>query len=154
LRKLDLQGQSSNNSVPVAPFIHTVAFIIRNYISTPTPTTMSDSTGNATTLTGFLILFHAAYSCLHFKSLLQDLDISVEDGFRTVPPLDVQLECLLGMLLVFVGQLLGPGRGTWQPCLTTARRPLAAPAYKTRDFDIYADKSRIVAALQTQTKGD
>jgi Membrane magnesium transporter len=115
----------------------------------------SSSTGTACTLTGFVLLLHAAYSCLHFKSLLQELDIEVDAGFggRTVPPLDVQVECLVALLIVFAGQLLGPGQGTWQPCLTTTsitgakRRPLAAPAYITRDFDIYADRSRVVAGL-------
>ena len=99
------------------------------------------------TLTGSLLLLHAAYSCLHFKSLLQELEIPFEagsGGTRSVPPPDVYVECALGLLVLFVGQLLGPGAGVWQPCVTggtTKRRPLAAPAYKSRDFDVYADRS-------------
>lgn len=106
----------------------------------------------ALTSLGALLLLHAAYSCLHFKSLLQELDISLDDAGsiiagRSIPPVDVYVECALGFLIVFVGQLLGPGKGNWQPCITTGkakRRPLAAPAFRTRDFDIYADRSMAV----------
>ncbi|CAB9499070.1 expressed unknown protein [Seminavis robusta] len=109
------------------------------------------------TLTGFVVLLHAAYSCLHFKSLLQELDISIDaaaEGGRSVPPADVWVECGIGLVIVFLGQLLGPGAGTWQPCLTTTgasgvkRRPLVAPAHISRDFDIYADRSKAVAAIK------
>ena len=114
---------------------------------------MSNSTANGVTLIGFIILLHAAYSCLHFKGLLQELDMELDGGLVRLPPLDVQVECLLALTIVFVGQLLGPGKGTWQPCLTTTsstgikRRPLAAPAFLSRDFDIYADRSQAVANL-------
>lgn len=99
------------------------------------------------TLTGSLLLLHAAYSCLHFKSLLQELEIPFESGAagsRQVPPPDVYVECAFGLVVLFVGQLLGPGAGAWQPCVTagtTKRRSLAAPAFKSRDFDVYADRS-------------
>ena len=127
------------------------------------------------TMTGTLLLLHAAYSCLHFKALLQELDISIDaddEGRRRVPPPDVIVECALGLVVMFVGQLLQSG-GAWQPCVTTSssssatasatgkssgiqRRPLAAPAYKTRDFDVYADRSAAVsfttAAATPKTK--
>jgi hypothetical protein len=103
----------------------------------------------STSLTSFgaVLLLHAAYSCLHYKSLLQELDINLDDvaaTTRSLPPSDVYVECALGLLVVFAGQLMGPGAGTWQPCVTTGktkRRPLAAPAFRTREFDIYQDRS-------------
>ena len=104
------------------------------------------------TVTGTVLLLHAAYSCLHFKALLQELDISIDDGSRRVPPPDVVVECALALVIVMVGQLLESG-GSWQPCITTRagekRRPLAAPAYQTRDFDVYADRA---AAIYRKSK--
>lgn len=102
------------------------------------------------TIAGTILLLHAAYSCLHFKALLQELDISLDDeddGSRRVPPPDVVVECALALVVVLVGQLLQSG-SAWQPCITTnageKRRPLAAPAFQTRDFDVYSDRAAAI----------
>ena len=120
--------------------------LAKHYLSTHFSFTMIST---SLTSAGALLLLHAAYSCLHYKSLLQELDISLDDisDKRSLPPYDVYVECALGLLVVFAGQLLGPGAGSWQPCITsgnTKRRPLAAPAFRTREFDIYADRSQAV----------
>ena len=124
------------------------------------------------TVLGTMLLLHAAYSCLHFKALLQELDIPLDDttnnntiGTR-IPPSDVVVECVLGLLMIFVGQLLESGGSPWQPCMTTTttsttttktsstrrRRPLAAPAFRTRDFDIYADRAAAIYHYNTNNK--
>jgi len=106
------------------------------------------------TVAGALLLLHAAYSCSHYKNMLLELDMDIDvDGSRRVPPPDVIIECGLGLLVLMFSQLfLGPGAGTWQPCIsggTTKRRPLAAAAFCTRDFDIYADRSKAVLAKKS-----
>lgn len=107
-------------------------------------------------VSGTVLLLHSAYSCLHYRSLLQGLEEAVS-GISTdilentgssgisVPPADVWIEALLGMILIFFAELIRPGSAL-QPVVTTAagRKPrqLAAPAYITRDFDIYNTRAR------------
>lgn len=89
--------------------------------------------------TGSLLLLHAAYSCLHYRSLLKELD-ELESSVHTVPPMDVYFEVLSGWILLFMAELIRDGSAL-QPVSRT-KMSLIAPAYITRDFDIYAGRAQ------------
>lgn len=76
---------------------------------------------------------HAAYSTLHFRSILQDLG----DVNEPIPPLDVYLELLLSFVVLLVGELMAIGSLQSADVFAPNRKPLAAPLYRTRKFDIY-----------------
>ena len=111
-------------------------------------------------------MLHSAYSCLHYRNLLQELDLAEDtssssqtdelgsattndtSSFRSIPPLDVYVEVLLAFGFLLAGQLVA--MGSLQPVEVASRnssssssyRPLSAPAYKTRDFDIYEHRGK------------
>jgi hypothetical protein len=92
-------------------------------------------------ITGSLLIVHAAYSCLHYRSLLTDLIESgqlLEIHDHPLPPADVWMEAILGFGIVFLGELIRPG-SSLHP-VTGRKQPLVAPAYRTRDFDIYTTR--------------
>ncbi|VEU35908.1 unnamed protein product [Pseudo-nitzschia multistriata] len=114
---------------------------------------------------GALLVVHAAYSCMHFRSLLQDLDLLAGAGAAAppdqkteeasavagaaaaamIPPPDVVFELALALCLLLAGELLG--MGPLQPIELSAggrRRPLVAPAHRTRDFDVYSNRSKML----------
>lgn len=113
----------------------------------------SSSTSFWSIIGGFL-LAHAAYSCLHFRSILADLDLdeydNVNDGVR-IPPVDVLVETGLGFLLLLMGELSTMGSLQSVDLVVSSsnnskkRKPLVAPAYRTRDFDIYRNRSKMMA---------
>ena len=76
---------------------------------------------------------HAAYSTLHFRSILQDLG----DVNEPIPPLDVYIELGLSFVLLLVGELMATGSLQSADVFAPNRKPLAAPLYRTRKFDIY-----------------
>jgi hypothetical protein len=86
-------------------------------------------------VTGAVLLLHAAYSCLHYRSLVGELGDEM-----TIPPRDVMGEAAAGFLLLLVGQLMGSGQMVTVSVGDT-RKSLAAPAYRTRDFDIYSNRA-------------
>ena len=85
------------------------------------------------TTVGVLLMAHAAYSTLHFRSILQDLG----DVNEPIPPLDVYVELVLSFVILFVGQLMATGSLQSADVFSPNRKPLAAPLYRTRKFDIY-----------------
>jgi hypothetical protein len=103
------------------------------------------SVSSLLTALGSVLILHAAYSCLHYRSILQDLDL--EESFQ-IPPADVYVEVGLAFVVLLVGELLGVG--SLQPVEVTIkanqqkRRPMVAPNFKTRDFDIYANRSKML----------
>jgi hypothetical protein len=127
--------------------------------------------------TGAILMLHAAYSCMHYRSILQDLDLvatssSGSDGQHQdetetsssssetmmIPPLDVYIEVVVAFLLILLGELYGIGSLQSVELVVSAenevvkRKSLVAPAYRTRDFDIYNNRSK--ALLHRVTKND
>ena len=122
--------------------------------------------------TGALLMLHAAYSCMHYRSILMDLDLldstttasssSVSETTAAsdtvaVPPMDVYIELALAFGLLLLGELLGMGPLQSVELLSTSssgisHKPLVAPAHKTRDFDIYSNRSKILLHRATAGK--
>ena len=100
------------------------------------------------TWVGSLLLLHGAYSCLHYRGILQDLDLE-GDPNHPIPPQDVKIEVLVAFIALLVGELLNAGK--FQPVevisskkSTATRKPLQAPTYRNRDFDIYANRTKVL----------
>ncbi|EEC45654.1 predicted protein [Phaeodactylum tricornutum CCAP 1055/1] len=94
--------------------------------------------------TGTVLLLHAAYSCLHYRSLLQELEDAVledADSTHRLPPVDVWIEAISGFLILLVSELMRAGSGL-HPISKTGGTRLMAPSYQTRDFDIYSTRSK------------
>jgi hypothetical protein len=94
---------------------------------------------------GGVLMLHSAYSCMHYRSLLQDMDL-IQEGSQNqypIPPMDVYIEVAVAFGLILLGELISVGK--LQPVdifASQERKPLMAPAYRTRDFDIYNNRSR------------
>mmetsp|Transcript_27006 Transcript_27006/g.29095 ORF Transcript_27006/g.29095 Transcript_27006/m.29095 type:complete len:135 (-) Transcript_27006:75-479(-) len=119
--------------------------------------------------TGAVLMLHAAYSCMHYRSMLQDLDLlsssdttttttnddtttttSVNDSSTTtmmIPPVDVYIEVALAFFLILAGVLMGTGllQSVELFNSNSKHKSLAAPAYRTRDFDIYTNRSKAMS---------
>ena len=95
---------------------------------------------------GSVLLLHAAYSCLHYRGLLQDFDLQES---VSIPPVDIYIEVGIAFASILIAELTSGG--SLQTVDVTGgnkkRRPLVAPAYRTREFDIYANRSK---ALNTK----
>lgn len=93
---------------------------------------------------GAIVMLHAACSCMHFRSILQDLDLQ-DDPTYSIPPMDVYAEVAVSFGMILLGELISIG--SLQPvdifASTTKRKPLVAPAYRTRDFDVYFNRSKV-----------
>ena len=99
---------------------------------------------------GGLLLCHAAYSCLHYRELLRDLQDAGYEGSNDsatavmIPPMDVWAEVAAAFFIILVAELnrsgssLRPARGAAKKKMT----PLAAPIYRTREFDIYTTRAK------------
>ena len=116
---------------------------------------------------GVLLMLHAAYSCMHYRSILQDLDLVLAStasdvgtdrdkdtpgevaGEATtvmIPPVDVYIEVVVAFAMIFFGELIGIGPlQSVELSNNDKRKPLAAPAYRTRDFDIYNNRSKALS---------
>eukprot|EP00536_Pseudo-nitzschia_multiseries_P007336 jgi/Psemu1/17713/gm1.17713_g len=121
---------------------------------------------------GALMIVHAAYSCMHYRSLLQDMDLlsdaaaavaaagdsttaessATAETRMMIPPLDVYVELALAFALLLVGELIGMGPLQSVELSGTERTPLAAPAHRTRDFDIYSNRSKILLYRATKAE--
>ena len=111
---------------------------------------------NLLTTVGCLFLLHAAFSCFHFRGLLEEFGVDLQQGGAAVPPLDVVVEAVVGWCMCLVGQLtaIGPLRSTSMS--GGKRTQLVAPSYITRDFDCYdhrdkAIRTKYVATVLTKT---
>jgi Membrane magnesium transporter len=113
----------------------------------------------ALTLSIVLIL-HAAFSLQHYRALMQDiLEDNVVDGVAMMThnnhhiaiPLDVWLELGLGYGVLVLSEL---SRGSMKPVLSKGKRPrpIVAPAFVTRDFDIYTTRGRGGGGVSLGTK--
>ena len=97
---------------------------------------------------GGILLCHAAYSCLHYRELLRDLEDAGYDneGPTAIPPADVWAEVAAGFFIILASELTRSG-SSLRPVSTrgaaaTKMTPLAAPPYRSRDFDIYTTRAR------------
>ena len=97
--------------------------------------------------TGALLMLHAAYSCMHYRSILQDLDLL---EIRAGTPSDVYAEVAVSFFLVLLGELIAMGPLQSVEVLTTTsggtekKQPLVAHPHKTRDFDVYSNRSKLL----------
>jgi hypothetical protein len=84
-----------------------------------------------TTCAGSVFILHSAYSCLHFRSLMQ--------GATLGPPPDVVIEVLLGFALCLIGASLyvGPLLPTRSSNSSSKDFELVAPPYRSRDFVLF-----------------
>jgi hypothetical protein len=97
---------------------------------------------------GSLLLLHAAYSCLIYRELVQELQLESGGAQEvTVPPLDVYVEVALGFVSLLLSEfireasLLRPIQ-SYQSSSSKNNTPLMAAVYMTREFDIYATRAR------------
>jgi hypothetical protein len=118
-----------------------------NTLESKTITNMSSASTILSSI-GVLTMLHAAYSCMHYRSMLQDLDLiqQQDDGSRSdypIPPLDVYVEVAVSFAMILLSELIkvGPFQSV---DISKNRKPLVAPAYITRDFDIYNNRSKVL----------
>jgi hypothetical protein len=96
-------------------------------------------------IVGSVLVLHAAYSCLHYRELVTDLEESGQippDLFASTPslPVDVVVELIFAFVLILGAELTRKGSGL-QPVTSQAKsKPLMAPCYVSRDFDIYTTR--------------
>lgn len=93
---------------------------------------------------GTLLMMHAAYSCLHYRNMLQDLDL---EGSYAIPPMDVYVEVAISFLVLLLGQLSAIGSFQSVEVFAKNHRPVVAPLYRTRDFDIYENRGKVIKSL-------
>jgi hypothetical protein len=125
------------------------------------PLKMTSLSGNSTLTTiGAMLILHSTYSCLHYRSLAIAADLPDTSS----PPLDVVVEVLLGFALCLAGQLMcGPfhrvrvyggallggiervKNGGGESGGSRSRREIIAPAYKTRDYDLFNTRVRALS---------
>ena len=104
--------------------------------------------------TGALLILHAAYSLQHYRALIQGIEESatgvsseVLDGDSNVyrvPPVDVWVEMLLAFSILLLSELTRTG-SSLQPVSNRGgvpQKPMMAPPFVTRDFDIYSSRRR------------
>ena len=112
---------------------------------------------------GIVAVFHSAYSCLHYRNILNDLDLDEQNTTLMIPPVDVIVEVLFGFCCLLLGELISMGSlqsvviGGTRNSSSSKHKPLIAPAYRTRDFDLYENRSQYynittTAATATATK--
>lgn len=96
---------------------------------------------------GASLMLHSAFSCLHYRNLVAELELgdNDNDGVTTIPPMDVVVECMAGFFLLLMTQVT-ISSSTLVPVTVSSssskkKRELVAPAYVTRDFDIYSNRA-------------
>jgi hypothetical protein len=97
-------------------------------------------------VTGVILMIHSAYNCMHYRSLLQDMDLLQYDNQYPIPPLDVYFEVAVSFVMILLGELLDMGKLQSVDVFSsqTTRKSLVAPPYRTRDFDIYNNRSVVL----------
>ena len=93
---------------------------------------------------GVALVFHSAFSALQYRSILLSA-VDIPDHLNPDrPPLDATVEVIAAFGLCLLGQLLSESfqgvRATTSSSKGGGRKSMSAtsaPAYKTRDFDLY-----------------
>mmetsp|Transcript_19306 Transcript_19306/g.27158 ORF Transcript_19306/g.27158 Transcript_19306/m.27158 type:complete len:113 (+) Transcript_19306:165-503(+) len=103
---------------------------------------------------GAIILLHSAYSCLHYRSILSSSTVDLpSDLYSSSPPQDVVVECIAGFVLCLLGQL--SQAGSLQVIRGEGRIEMQAPSFKTRDFDIFNTRAKVIStAKQSRTNAE
>lgn len=93
---------------------------------------------------GIVVLLHAAYSNLHYRSILSSstLDLLQYGINPTSPPIDVVLEVLIGFSLCLVATLIGSGPFT--KVTGDGRDQIKAPMHVSRDFDLFCTRAKFI----------
>lgn len=95
---------------------------------------------------GTILILHAAYSCLNYRSLLNELgeeDEAVTHSLYQLPPMDVWAEVLLGFVCLLFSELTRGGSALRPIDIIAGKsKPLMAPAYRTREFDVYTGRRK------------
>mmetsp|Transcript_23698 Transcript_23698/g.28467 ORF Transcript_23698/g.28467 Transcript_23698/m.28467 type:complete len:109 (+) Transcript_23698:188-514(+) len=102
------------------------------------------SSSTILTVLGGIFILHSAYSCLQYRSLIAEIDLMTTTSSATGLPIDVIAEIGLGFFFSLVGQLSGSGKLQDISGFTTSQS-LVAPAYQSRDFDIYTNRANALA---------
>eukprot|EP00804_Cyclotella_cryptica_P016496 CCRYP_004718-RA/>CCRYP_004718-RA protein AED:0.00 eAED:0.00 QI:106/-1/1/1/-1/1/1/315/116 len=98
---------------------------------------------------GTVLILHSTYSCLQYRSLAMAADLLD----TTSPPIDVVIEVFLGFLLCLMGQLMcGSFHEVRKSGLSLGsgvkRAEIVAPAYRTRDFDLFVTRARMFSVVR------
>lgn len=113
-----------------------------------TMTASSLSAKSAITTAGVLLILHATYSCLHYRSLA----IAADLADTASPPVDVVVEVFLGFALCLVGELMcGPFhevKMSGGPGGKRNRGEILAPSYRTRDFDLFTTRAKALSVAR------
>jgi hypothetical protein len=97
------------------------------------------------TTLGTVLILHSTYSCLQYRSLAIAADLPDTSS----PPLDVVVEVFLGFAFCLIGQLMcGAFHEVRKSGTSVGRGEIVAPAYRTRDFDLFATRARMLAGVR------
>lgn len=100
------------------------------------------------TTLGTVLILHSTYSCLHYRSLAIAADLPDTSS----PPIDVVIEVFLGFMLCLAGQLMcGTFHEVRRSGKSSSRGEIVAPAYRTRDFDLFCTRARILSVSGIRT---
>jgi hypothetical protein len=120
---------------------------------------------------GSALILHSAYSLLHYRELLQELQDSAVGTSASVSyssssttsdasssllllaqppdlPSDVIIEVVVGFTALLISEMIRPGSAL-RPIASTSggtphqqRQPVVAPVYVSRDWDIYSTRAK------------
>mmetsp|Transcript_14015 Transcript_14015/g.17661 ORF Transcript_14015/g.17661 Transcript_14015/m.17661 type:complete len:116 (-) Transcript_14015:132-479(-) len=100
---------------------------------------------------GITLVLHSTYSCLqHREKAITEFEVDVG---TYQPPLDVIIEVLLGFCLCLFGQLMAVGPFLEVRATAASKKELMAPPHRTRDFDIYVTRGKVLAMAREKLKG-
>mmetsp|Transcript_23513 Transcript_23513/g.66531 ORF Transcript_23513/g.66531 Transcript_23513/m.66531 type:complete len:97 (-) Transcript_23513:108-398(-) len=92
----------------------------------------------ATTTTSILLMLHAAYSCLHYRTIYEDMfDLQLKI------PIDIYIEIGISFTLLLINELMTMGKFQTVTIQADHQR-LDAPTYMTRNFDIYTHRGKFM----------
>jgi hypothetical protein len=74
------------------------------------------------------------------------MDLIQDQKEHPIPPLDVYVEIAVSFASILLGELISVGSLQSADIFSSKnRKPLVAPAYRTRDFDIYSNRSKAMS---------
>jgi hypothetical protein len=120
---------------------------------------------------GSALILHSAYSLLHYRELLQELQDSSVGSSATAPapsstgagdlgylsqppdlPADVLIEVFLGFVSLLVSEMVRPASALRPVSIAASsgtsgdskRNQAVAPVYVSRDFDVYSTRAKVL----------
>mmetsp|Transcript_17991 Transcript_17991/g.49917 ORF Transcript_17991/g.49917 Transcript_17991/m.49917 type:complete len:109 (-) Transcript_17991:739-1065(-) len=94
------------------------------------------------------MMMHAAYSCLHYRAILEDLDLLEDGSGYSIPPKDVYVEVALAFGILLFAEM--SKMGSFQSVEVNVKegqpkhRRLEAPSFRTRKFDVYNHRAKML----------